>query len=91
VKKVLWMVLDRGEASVCMRHPGYDSDLVVTTPTSCLSEVFGGTTTWAAAVGSGAIQVEGRPALVRALPRWFLWSPFAPLTEARARRAAAAS
>jgi DNA-binding HxlR family transcriptional regulator len=89
VKKVLWMVLDRGEASVCMQHPGYESDLVVTMATPCLSEVFGGTTTWAAAVGSGAIQVEGRPALVKAMPRWFLWSPFAELTEARARRAVA--
>lgn len=29
----IWFVLDRGEPSVCMQHPGTDSDVVVTTPT----------------------------------------------------------
>ena len=90
-KQVLWMVLDRGEASVCMQHPGFDSDLIVTMPTAALSSVFNGGATWASAVAAGAIAVDGPPTLVKALSRWFLWSPFAPLTEARARRAAAAS
>jgi DNA-binding HxlR family transcriptional regulator len=85
-KQVVWMVLDRGEASVCIQHPGFDSDLVVSMPTPCLSEVFGGSTTWAAAVSSGSIRVDGPPGLAKALPRWFLWSIFASLTAARAPR-----
>lgn len=91
VKQVLWMVLDRGEASVCIQHPGFDSDLVVSMPTPCLSEVFGGSSTWASAVSSGSISVEGPAALVKALPRWFLWSPFASLTADRVQRGAPAS
>lgn len=87
-RKSTWLVLDRGEVSVCVQHPGSDPDVVVTTTTPALAEVFQGYTTWSAAVAAGAIRVEGSPALVRALPRWFLWSPFAEPTRARAARRA---
>jgi DNA-binding HxlR family transcriptional regulator len=84
----LWMVLDRGEASVCIQHPGFDTDVLVTTTTPALAEVFQGYVTWASAVSSKAIRVDGPPSLVRALPRWFLWSPWADATRARAALAA---
>jgi DNA-binding HxlR family transcriptional regulator len=88
-RTVLWMVLDRGEASVCVQHPGFDPDVVVTTTTPALAEVFQGYETWARATALGAIKVDGAPSLVKALPRWFLWSPFADATRARARQATA--
>jgi DNA-binding HxlR family transcriptional regulator len=86
-KQTLWMVLDRGEASVCLQHPGFDSDLIVRGPTPALAHVFQGYETWAHAVADGNIAIEGPPALVRAFPRWFLWSPFAPETANRFKRA----
>jgi hypothetical protein len=79
------MVLDRGEASVCLQHPGFDPDLLVTTTTPALAEVFSGFRTWADALTSGDIEVDGPPALARRLPKWFLWSPFAEETRAMAR------
>jgi DNA-binding HxlR family transcriptional regulator len=87
-RKSVWIVVDRGEASVCVQHPGFDPDLLVTTTTPALAEVFQGYETWATAVAAGAIRVEGPPALVRSLPRWFLWSPFADVTLARVNRRA---
>ena len=72
----LWMVLDRGDASVCLQHPGFDVDLVVSCPTPTLGEVFAGYLTWGRAIDQGAIRVDGAPRWARALPRWFLWSPF---------------
>lgn len=84
----IWMVLDRGEPSVCMQHPGADSDVVVTTATPSLARVFSGADRWAGAVGRGEIEVEGSSALVRALPGWFLWSPWSEQTRQRAERAA---
>jgi DNA-binding HxlR family transcriptional regulator len=84
----VWMVLDRGEASVCVQPPGFDTDVLVTTTTPALAEVFQGYDTWVHAVAREAIVVHGKPALVKALPRWFLWSPLAEPTFARARRAA---
>lgn len=82
-KQQLWMVLDRGEASVCVQHPGFDSDLVVTTTTPALAEVFNGYTRWQDAVTRGVIKVDGPPTLARALPKWFLWSPFSEQAAAK--------
>jgi DNA-binding HxlR family transcriptional regulator len=83
----IWMVLDRGEASVCLQHPGFDSDLVVTSTTPALAEVFQGHDDWSTAVTSDTIRIEGAPSLVRSFPRWFRWSPFADATRARSPRA----
>lgn len=78
VRTTIWMVVDRGEVSVCMTHPGYDSDLVVTAPTPALSGVFNGVDSWDQLVANGTIVLEGPRRLARALPRWFQWSPFLP-------------
>lgn len=84
-KQHLWMVLDRGEASVCVQHPGFDPDVVVTTSTPALAEVFNGFARWSDAVADGAIKVDGPPSLVKALPKWFLWSPFSEQNAAKLR------
>ena len=83
-RQSIWLVLDRGEASVCMHHPGFEPDVAVTMTTPALAAVFAGLDTWAGAVAKGHIQVDGPPALAKALPRWFLWSPFADTMRARA-------
>ncbi len=76
-KQTIWLVLERREASVCTSHPGFDVDVAVTATTPALSEVFNGYSHWAHAVEAGDITVDGPPRLVKALPTWFLWSPFA--------------
>jgi DNA-binding HxlR family transcriptional regulator len=87
VRTTIWLVVDRGEVSVCMQHPGYDSDLVVTSPTTALSGVFNGVDAWEHLVANGTIVLTGPPRLARALPRWFQWSPF--VAEMRAAEEAA--
>lgn len=84
----LWLVLDRGTASVCQQHPGFDVDLTVTADTSALAEVFQGYAHWSEAVDDGRIEVSGTPRLAAALPNWFLWSPWAEPTRERSRRVA---
>lgn len=73
----IWLMLDRGEASVCLQHPGVEPDLVVRSTTPALARVFSGADRWSSSVASGAIEVAGPPGLVRKLPSWFLWSPWA--------------
>jgi DNA-binding HxlR family transcriptional regulator len=90
-RTLIWLVLDRGEASVCIQHPGFDPDLCVRSTTGALAEVFQGYETWGGAVANEAIRVSGPPGLVRSFPRWFLWSPFADVTRARIARSAAAT
>ena len=79
----IWLVIDRGETSVCTDSPGFSTDIVVTTEPVELMRVFSGITTYRQAVASGAIALAGPPRLTRALPRWFAWSPFAPAVRER--------
>jgi DNA-binding HxlR family transcriptional regulator len=88
-RQTIWLVLDRGQPSVCVTHPGMDVDVVVSMATPTLSRVFNGFDSWPDAVRSGAIEVAGPPTLVKALPRWFAWSPFREATLARTARAEA--
>lgn len=88
-RQSIWMVLDRGEASVCVQHPGFESDVVVTGTTPAFAEVFNGLESWPRALSVGTIRVDGPPRLARALPRWFIGSPFSD--DMRARAAVATS
>ena len=47
-------MIERGEVSVCMQHPGYDSDVVVTCSTTVLSGVFSGVDSWDHEVAEGS-------------------------------------
>uniref|UniRef100_UPI003F4C3156 winged helix-turn-helix transcriptional regulator n=1 Tax=Nocardioides sp. SYSU DS0651 TaxID=3415955 RepID=UPI003F4C3156 len=85
----IWLVMERHEVSVCLQRPGFDVDVVVTATTGALADVFQGYRTWREAVDDGAVVVEGPRRLTNALPRWFLWSPWAEVTRERADRAAA--
>jgi DNA-binding HxlR family transcriptional regulator len=79
----LWLVLDRGEPSVCMTHPGFEPDLVITTDSLSFQRVFSGLDDLTGAVAAGKVRIDGPPRLARDFPRWFLWSPFLPAVRAR--------
>lgn len=86
IPQTIWLVLDRGEVSVCHHHPGFDSDAIVTSTTADLADVFQGYRTWAEATAQGRIDVAGPPRLISAIPRWFAWSPWKDVTRERAGR-----
>jgi DNA-binding HxlR family transcriptional regulator len=77
-----WLVLSPSEASVCLHDPGFDTDAVLTSDAKTLYEVYLGRRTLTAATKAGLVTVEGAPAMVRGLPRWFTWSAFAPAVRA---------
>jgi len=77
VRRSIWFVVERRDVSVCVQHPGFESDVAVTCTTPDLATVFNGLDTWERSVALGAISVDGPSRLARALPRWFLWSPMA--------------
>jgi DNA-binding HxlR family transcriptional regulator len=75
---VLWLVLEPREQSVCIKHPGFEADLLVVTDPVSFMRVFSGIVTLKEALRDGNVSIEGPPSLVRAFDQWFLWSPFAP-------------
>ena len=82
----LWLVLEPREISVCLRPPGFDPDLIVRAELAFFYRVWLGALDYDAAVRSGAIVVEGRPAIVRAFPSWLMWSPMAGYVRADRER-----
>lgn len=65
-----WLLLQKPEAELCVKHPGYDEDLVITTDSRTLTLVHMGRLGTADAERGGAWRVDGPPALVRGLPGW---------------------
>lgn len=84
--ETIWLVLERGAVSVCIQHPGFEVDLIVTMTTAALARVFQGFNTWQQAIDTGQITVHGPPQLATAMPQWFLWSPWVDVTRERATR-----
>jgi DNA-binding HxlR family transcriptional regulator len=87
----VWLVLVSHDVSSTLTPPGLRSDLIVRADVSVLYRVWAGFLDYDAAVRSGEIVLEGPSALVRAFPRWFMWSPLADVARAyRERRRTAA-
>jgi DNA-binding HxlR family transcriptional regulator len=73
----LWLVLTPPEVSVCLKPPGFDSDLVVRADLAFFYRVWMGYVDFAAATRCGGLVVEGPRALAQQFPTWFMWSPMA--------------
>jgi DNA-binding HxlR family transcriptional regulator len=80
-----WLVITPGEASVCVRPPGFAEDLTVTADNRELHRVFLGRISLGQAMADGLVSIEGPTQLVRAFPSWFALSPYAPAVARRAR------
>jgi DNA-binding HxlR family transcriptional regulator len=71
-----WMLLDRSGSEVCVTHPGYDDDLVITTDARWLVRWHTGTVSLATARRAGGMRFEGSRDLIRQFGRWGGLSPF---------------
>jgi DNA-binding HxlR family transcriptional regulator len=69
-----WLILKPGDVSVCIKHPGYDTDILVTTTLVVFYQVWLGRTPFARAIADEQIRLDAMPALARAFPHWFALS-----------------
>ena len=70
-----WLVLQPEDVSVCVKHPGYDIDILVTTRMSVFYKVWLGQMPFDAAIRDAEIRVDAIPGLIRDFPQWFALSP----------------
>lgn len=77
-----WLVLTMDDVSVCLQHPGYDVDVVVTADLASFFQVWLGKLSYADALRARRIDVDALPALARDFPNWFAWSLAAPSVRA---------
>lgn len=66
-----WLLAERpDEVEICIKDPGYETDVVVVADLREFTEVVLGRRPLAQALHDGGVKLQGHPALVRALPRW---------------------
>jgi DNA-binding HxlR family transcriptional regulator len=74
-----WLVCADGDVDVCLKPPGFDVDLTVTTGVRTLAEVWRGIRTLDCEIRAGHIRVDGPTRLRRAFPSWLLLSAYASI------------
>lgn len=79
-----WLVMEPTDVSLCVQHPGFDIDLLVTADIAALYRAWFGRLTFAEALRAGLVELDGTTPLVRAFPGWFALSPFASVVRAAA-------
>lgn len=77
VEQRFWLVLERDDASLCLKRPRFDVDVFVDADLAAFYEVWLGRRDYWEAVACGRIAVEATPELERAFPSWLTCSPAA--------------
>lgn len=77
-----WLVLQPTDVSICLTHPGYEVDVLVTAKLAVLYKVWLGRMSFTEAVREQQVDLNTTPSLERNFPRWFAWSPVADAVRA---------
>jgi DNA-binding HxlR family transcriptional regulator len=77
-----WLLIEQDDVSVCLRHPSFDVDVVVTSDIVTFYEIWLGRSTLENAVRRKLVSLEGAPSDIRAFPAWFTLSPMAETVRA---------
>lgn len=72
-----WLIFDHPTVDVCFSDPGHEPDLYVDADLRALIDVWMGVRTFASALSSRLMTIEGPRELCRRFPRWFQLSTFA--------------
>ena len=81
-KRVFWLVVEPGDASVCYTDPGFEVDAVLRSDVATLFRMWEGEIELLDAVKAGTIDLRGPRWIVAGLPRWLQLSPVAPYVRA---------
>jgi DNA-binding HxlR family transcriptional regulator len=69
-KERFWLLLHKPEAELCIKHPGFDEDLIINTDSRTLTLVHMGRLDVRDAERSGTWDIAGSPVLARAVASW---------------------
>ncbi|NJM82487.1 MAG: transcriptional regulator [Tabrizicola sp.] len=72
-----WLVIDKGAVDLCRIDPGFEVDLLVRGPLRNMTAVWMGLSDIRTELAAGHLEVDGDPAIARAMQTWLGLSPFA--------------
>lgn len=73
-----WLVNTDGTVDMCMKHPGFETDLLIEADILTFVEAWRGFTDLRQAIRVGKIRLSGPSSLTRRFPDWLLLSALAP-------------
>ncbi|MCU0904006.1 MAG: helix-turn-helix transcriptional regulator [Tabrizicola sp.] len=73
-----WLVVESQDVDLCYTDPGFDIDLLVTSSLRTMTSIWMGLARLDAEVRAGRVQIDGDPAIGRAMQQWLKLSVFAP-------------
>jgi DNA-binding HxlR family transcriptional regulator len=76
-KRNWWLVVDGGSVDLCGFDPGFELDLLVTSPLKNMTAVWMGISSIKHEIEAGHIKLEGNRNIARAIQRWMGVSVFA--------------
>ena len=79
-----WLVLTKGDVSLCLTDPGFELNVVVTADLSTFFQIWLGRVSFFDALRDGRVEVDAVPVLADAFPTWFAYSLAAPAVRAAA-------
>jgi DNA-binding HxlR family transcriptional regulator len=82
-QRYFWLVHHEGKVEVCLKDPGHEATVSVSTRVRILAEVWRGIRSLKEELRAGTLRVEGSPAARRAFPEWLLLSAYAPIKHAQ--------
>jgi len=82
-KRFWWLVIRDGDVDVCVKDPGYDVDLVISSDLKTLTAVWMGDTTIMKALRENQVTVTGATALRNNIAAWLGSSYYADIKPAR--------
>jgi hypothetical protein len=81
-KQKYWLLVEPTDVSVCLKHPGFQVDVIVTADITTFYRVWIGHIKLPDALRAQKIHLDGIPADLRTFPQWFTWSPMAETVRA---------
>lgn len=78
-QRSFWLVCAEDNVEVCLKPPGFDTNLTVTTGVRVLAEVWRGIKLLDSEIRAGRIRVAGPTQMRRAFPSWLLLSAYASI------------
>ena len=79
-----WLVNTDGVVDMCLKHPGFDTDLLVKAEIRRFIEAWRGFRDLKEEIYTGHIALEGPSKLKRQFPEWLMLSALAPYRRKRA-------
>lgn len=70
-QRTYWLLIEPTEASICLKHPGFDVELIVTADIRALYQVWLGRVRLEDALRANQIRLNGTASAIHGFPLWF--------------------